>query len=173
MSQSRECDHYHAVPLSDGHHVLFIDPSNGKLILGCDAPLGGPTKLLRKIVLISPEKEPVPRLYTAAADLSHGARIVVLYGETVMLYSVPPAILDFSQTKQKGDNSDTDMSPPGGPSITPRLAPKRTYGPSPSTVQKSAGSKVFANWQFKQSPNLPSGHSRIPRRVDPGNYKTT
>jgi hypothetical protein len=106
--------------LSDGHHVLFIEPSNGKLILGCDAPLDGPTKLLRKIVLISPSEEPVPRLYTAGADLSHGARIVVLYGNTIVLYSVPPGILSSSQTEQKGENWDADMSPPGATNTTSR-----------------------------------------------------
>jgi hypothetical protein len=71
-----QSDHFHAVPLSDGHHVLFLDPETGSLCLGSDAPLGsvfnfvgfchltqlmffsGPTKLLRKIWLI-------PREYTA------------------------------------------------------------------------------------------------------------
>jgi hypothetical protein len=118
MSQQRGCDHYHAVPLNDGHYVLFIEPSNGKLILGCDAPLGGPTKLLRKIVLISPSEEPVPRLYTPGADLSHAACIVVLYGNTIVLYSAPPGILSFSQTEQKGESWDADMSPTGATNIT-------------------------------------------------------
>jgi hypothetical protein len=35
-----QSDHFHAVPLSDGHHVLFIDPATGSLCLGSDAPLG-------------------------------------------------------------------------------------------------------------------------------------
>jgi hypothetical protein len=117
-SERRGYDHYHAVPLSDGHHVLFIEPSNGKLILGCDAPLGGPAKLLRKIILVPPSEETVPRLYTAGADLSHGARIVGIYGNTIMLYSVPPGILSFSQTGQKGENWDADKSPSGATNIT-------------------------------------------------------
>ena len=47
-------DHYRAVPLSDGHHVLFTDPSTGVLCLGCDAPFERPVKLTRKIVLEPP-----------------------------------------------------------------------------------------------------------------------
>ncbi|RYO57438.1 hypothetical protein AA0116_g7943 [Alternaria tenuissima] len=97
---SPNCDHYHAVPLSDGYHILFIDPANGLLTLGCDAPLGGPTKLLRKIIFIPPEKYMVPRLYIAAADLSQGVRIVVTYGETLVLYSVPPDVIQLSQMEQ-------------------------------------------------------------------------
>ncbi|CUS13215.1 unnamed protein product [Tuber aestivum] len=55
-----QSDHFQAVPLSDGSHILFIDPESGGLCLGSDAPLGvfpnnsGPTKLLRKIWLIPP-----------------------------------------------------------------------------------------------------------------------
>lgn len=78
-----QSDHFQAVPLSDGYHILFMDPETGGLCLGSDAPLGyvsrcilliqaprvdfndghadqcwpgisGPTKLLRKIWLTPP-----------------------------------------------------------------------------------------------------------------------
>jgi hypothetical protein len=116
------CDHLQAVPLSDGHHVLFIDPFNDRLILGCDAPLGGPTKLLRKVVLSSPEstnsrRQPthdqlVPRFYTAAADMSSGARIVVAYGDIIMLYSVPPDVLALSKLEQAAESREVYNAPP-------------------------------------------------------------
>ncbi|KAF2031781.1 DUF221-domain-containing protein [Setomelanomma holmii] len=106
------CDHYHAVPLSDGRHILFLDPSNDRLTLGCDAPLGGPTKLLRKIVFIPSGNTQVPRLYSAAADLSEGARIVVAFGETIMLYSVPPEVIRLSQMEQKAESWDVYTAPP-------------------------------------------------------------
>jgi hypothetical protein len=109
---SPSCDHYHAVPLSDGHHVLFIEPASGKLALGCDAPLGGPTKLLRKAIFFPPEENVVPRLYTAAADLAWGARVVVVYGDTIMLYSIPPDIITLSQLEQKAESSDIYTVPP-------------------------------------------------------------
>ncbi|KAH7132097.1 hypothetical protein B0J11DRAFT_556914 [Dendryphion nanum] len=80
------CDHYRAVPLSDGHHVLFIDPPTSGLFLGCDGPIDGPTKLLRKILLLPPAEKEIPHTYTAAADLSCGARIIAAYGDTIMLY---------------------------------------------------------------------------------------
>ncbi|KAI9700584.1 MAG: hypothetical protein M1820_006738 [Bogoriella megaspora] len=46
-------DHYRAVPLSDGQHMLFTDPPTGLLCLGCDSP-SGHMKLLRKLILVPP-----------------------------------------------------------------------------------------------------------------------
>ncbi|KAF2134228.1 DUF221-domain-containing protein [Dothidotthia symphoricarpi CBS 119687] len=110
--RSPSCDHYHAIPLSDGHHVLFVDPPTGKLSLGCDAPLGGPTKLLRKVLFIPPEEKAVPRTYIAAADMSWGARVVVVYGDTIMLYSVPPDVCKLSQLEQKAESRDPSAFDP-------------------------------------------------------------
>jgi hypothetical protein len=112
-SRRSGCDHYHAVPLSDGHHILFIDPGSNRLVLGCDAPLGGPTKLLRKVIFVPLEENAVPRLYTAAADLSHGAYVVVSYGETIVLYSIPPDVITFSQMERKAQSSDAYTSKEG------------------------------------------------------------
>ncbi|RYF39088.1 MAG: hypothetical protein EOO38_23805 [Cytophagaceae bacterium] len=111
-SGSPSCDHYHTVPLTDGHHVLFIDPSNEKLTLGCDAPLGGPTKLLRKVVLVPPHNQAMPALYAAAADLSQGARIVATYGKELVLYSIPPAVIQLSQVEQGAESWDIYTAPP-------------------------------------------------------------
>lgn len=63
-------DHYRAIPLSDGYHVLFIDPETSLLCLGSDAPVGGPTKLLRKIWLRSPEGRGAPLVYAAGSNLT-------------------------------------------------------------------------------------------------------
>ncbi|KAH6866878.1 hypothetical protein BKA58DRAFT_430749 [Alternaria rosae] len=112
---STSCDHYHALPLSDGYHVLFNDPVNGRLTLGCDAPLGGPTKLLRKITFTPPEQNAVPRLYSVAADLSQGVRAIVAYGDTLLLYSVPPDVWDepfpSSQPKQRNGEDSSSIWP--------------------------------------------------------------
>lgn len=111
--QPRGCDHYQALPLNDSHHVLFIDPSTERLTLGCDAPLGGPTKLLRKVTFSPPEEEnDVPRVYTAAADMSSGARIVVAYGDAIMLYSIPPDVLALSKLEQATESWDIYNAPP-------------------------------------------------------------
>ncbi|KAF2876547.1 hypothetical protein BDV95DRAFT_229170 [Massariosphaeria phaeospora] len=109
---SSSCDHYHAIPLSDGHHVLFIDPPTGSLSLGCDAPLGGPTKLLRKVMFIPPENGQVPRLYKAASDLTWGARIVVVFGDSIVLYSIPPDVLALSRLEQKAESWGVYTAPP-------------------------------------------------------------
>ncbi|KAH8726313.1 hypothetical protein GQ44DRAFT_758966 [Phaeosphaeriaceae sp. PMI808] len=104
LAGSRNCDHYHAVPLSDGHHMLITEPLNGRLALGCNAPFGGPIKMIQKIIFIPPTEDAIPNLYAAASDLSQGARIVVAYGETIMFYSIPPDVIIFSQTEQQEQN---------------------------------------------------------------------
>ncbi|KFZ00202.1 hypothetical protein V500_01127 [Pseudogymnoascus sp. VKM F-4518 (FW-2643)] len=86
-------DHYRAIPLSDGYHLLFIDPTSGVLCLGSDAPFGGPTKLLRKLWFSGPVGEGSPVAYAAACDLRWGVRVVAAYGlgreQTIWLFSVP------------------------------------------------------------------------------------
>jgi hypothetical protein len=73
-------DHYRAIPLSDGYHILFTDPSTGLLCLGSDAPVGGPTKLLRKIWFQGPKGEGSPVAYAGGSDLTHGVRVVAAFG---------------------------------------------------------------------------------------------
>ncbi|OJD32718.1 f-box domain-containing protein [Diplodia corticola] len=116
-------DHYRALPLSDGYHHLFIDPETSLLHLGSDAPLGGLTKLIRKVFLLPPNPGMVPRCYAVGANLQEGARIVACFhrpqsegvdelsatssdincphrtpnGDVVMFYSVPPDFLLSSQ----------------------------------------------------------------------------
>ena len=92
-----DCNHYRAVPLSDGNYILFTDPASGMLCMGNDAPLGGPTKLLRKIMLVGPDGC-VPSVYAAGAGLQWGVRVVVGYGERVFLFSIPPDIFRDSQS---------------------------------------------------------------------------
>ena len=94
-------DHYRAVPLSDGYHILFTDPATGFLCLGSDAPVGGPTKLLRKIWFQGPEGHGSPVVYTAGSDLSHGVRVVAAFGigpkQRVWFFSVPSDVFAASQ----------------------------------------------------------------------------
>lgn len=113
--QFQDYDHFHAIPLSDGHHVLFIDPSNDRLTLGCDARLEGSARLTRKVVFASPEKNVLPRIYTAATDVASGARVVVVYGDTVMLYSIPPDVLTLSRLEQTAENGDVYETLPSDP----------------------------------------------------------
>ncbi|TFB00230.1 hypothetical protein CCMA1212_007763 [Trichoderma ghanense] len=98
-------DHFRAVPLSDGYHILFTDPRTGSLCLGTDAPVGSLTRLLRKLWFRPPPQaqSPVPLLYTAGADTRHGVRVVATFaagrrgdGESgqqiIVFYTVPPDI---------------------------------------------------------------------------------
>jgi hypothetical protein len=95
-------DHYRAVPLSDGYHILFTDPLTELLCLGSDAPAGGPTKLLRRIWFQGPKGKGSPVAYAGGADLNHGVRVVAAYDignkkQTIWLYSVPRDIFAASQ----------------------------------------------------------------------------
>jgi hypothetical protein len=133
-SQSRSrlrggSDHYRAVPLSDGYHLLFTDPASGVLCLGNDAPMGGPTKLLRKLWFSGPQGvqpgDASPVCYTSASDLRWGVRVVAAYGtgeeQSIWLFSVPPEVFrdglgrgeqsygysrGYSPSRHRGDNGN-------------------------------------------------------------------
>jgi hypothetical protein len=122
--QSSISDHFRAVPLSDGYHILFIDPGTGLLCLGSDAPPGGPTKLLRKIMLLGPEGES-PTMYASGSDLRWGVRVVAGFGDRVWLFSVPPDVFNDSNNlwangwlasgDGDGDGGGTNVTLPQGP----------------------------------------------------------
>ncbi|TGZ85674.1 hypothetical protein EX30DRAFT_338004 [Ascodesmis nigricans] len=107
-SGSAQNDHYQAVPLSDGYHMMFTDPESGCLCVGTDAPLGGPTKLLRHIWLVPPQ--PVPGLTDAEAtesdsdDLDEWMQKQELEASScLVLYSIPPDI--FNGVMQEDDKA--------------------------------------------------------------------
>ena len=95
-----DCDHFRAVPMSDGIHILFTDPKSGLLCLGSDAPLGGPTKLIRKFVFLPPgyvstTTKLLPICYAAAKDLQWGLRIAVVYADgSLVLFNIPSDCFD-------------------------------------------------------------------------------
>jgi hypothetical protein len=108
-----DCDHYRAVPMSDGFHMLYTDPANGLLCMGSDAPLGGPSKLIRKVMFVQPTSTSAgstgfPTCYTAGADLSWGVRVVSAHRDgRVILYNVPADLFSFIQ-HQRGANDIWD-----------------------------------------------------------------
>jgi hypothetical protein len=97
------CDHYHGVPLSDGFHILFIDPESGMLCLGNDTPVGHPYRLYRKIKFLPVDEGLIPRIFAAGTDLTNGARIVAAYGDQLVLFSVPPDILNLSKKEASSE----------------------------------------------------------------------
>ena len=105
-----DCDHYRAIPLSDGVHVLFTDPTSGLLCLGSDAPLGGPTKLIRKFVFLPPgyistTTKLLPACYSAAQELQWGVRVVVAYVDgSLVLFNIPSDC--FNHVKQISNTPD-------------------------------------------------------------------
>lgn len=95
-----DCDHYRAIPLSDGIHILFTDPTSGLLCLGSDAPLGGPTKLIKKFVFLPPgyistTTKLLPICYAAAKELQWGLRIAAVYADgSLVLFNIPSDCFD-------------------------------------------------------------------------------
>lgn len=93
-----DCDHFRAVPISDGSHLLFTDPTGGLLCLGSDAPIGGPSKLTRKIAF-TPDahlsrRPTTPLCYAAGKALEWGLRIVAAYDDgRLVLYNVPSDLM--------------------------------------------------------------------------------
>lgn len=71
--------------------------------------------MLRKVIFMPPAENAVPTLYAAAADLSQGARVVVAFGDIVMLYSVPSDLIVLSQSEQKAETWDVYGSSPFAP----------------------------------------------------------
>ncbi|KAH0848009.1 hypothetical protein AYO21_03627 [Fonsecaea monophora] len=158
-----DCGHFHAVPVSDGFHLIFTDPVSGLLCLGSDAPLGGPTKLVRKIMFIPPGeggRTPAPRRYSVGKALGWGLRLVAVYDDDqVVLYNIPSDIFGRLQ----GQRSSTDIwdensgvvgqsdlimdslmnrdepGPPGGPAV--QEAPEHDDGYAQQPLQL-AGSLI-------------------------------
>ena len=79
LVQATHCHHYHAVPINDGFHIMFIEPRTSLLCVGLDAPTGGAINLARVFVCVPLfHKEPIyinkddriPTTFAAGSDLS-------------------------------------------------------------------------------------------------------
>ncbi|KAF5657947.1 calcium permeable stress-gated cation channel 1 [Fusarium heterosporum] len=81
ISTSNITDHYRAVPLIDGHRVLYTDPRTGTLSLGSKAPTGSPNRLICQAHLRPPTdiSSSLPVLYTAASDRMNGVCVAATF----------------------------------------------------------------------------------------------
>ncbi|EXJ79213.1 hypothetical protein A1O3_08714 [Capronia epimyces CBS 606.96] len=110
-----DCDHFRAVPISDGSHLLFTDPSTGLLCLGSDGPSGGPTKLIRKVMFSPPPTNEggdgsMPLLYSAGQALEWGLRVVAFHADGhVVLYNVPSDTFQQIQALQTTPDAWDEM----------------------------------------------------------------
>ncbi|RDA94710.1 hypothetical protein CP533_6778 [Ophiocordyceps camponoti-saundersi (nom. inval.)] len=169
-------DHYRAVPLSDGYHILFTDPRTGNLCLGTDAPVGSLTRLLRKVWFRPPTGaiSPAPVLYAAGADLRHGVRVVAAYaastaaeqpdGQMIVFYSLPPDVFhDMSATTPATvDQSITSRERPRSALTTwqPYFQPMNLFGESRAdypidiTGQPVATCRRLTQLALKSSPDM-------------------
>ncbi|KAK5988580.1 hypothetical protein PT974_10064 [Cladobotryum mycophilum] len=110
-------DHFRAIPLSDGYHILFTDPNRGNLCLGTDAPVGSLTRLLGKASFRPPANavSPMPLLYAAGADTRHGVRVVATFavgdGSSLGRHAdrdpcLP--VIDVSASKTRSNNNNNN-----------------------------------------------------------------
>ncbi|KAG6007004.1 hypothetical protein E4U21_006524 [Claviceps maximensis] len=112
---ARSADHYRAVPISDGYHVLFTDPRTGCLCLGTDAPVGSVTRLLRKVWFRPPPSalSVIPILYAAGSDTRHRVRVVATFAaagptgnpqsnkQLIVFFTVPPDLFHDVSARQE------------------------------------------------------------------------
>jgi len=105
-------DRYHAISLSDGYHALFVDPQSGRLFLGCDELRDGSTNLVRKVEFLPPSlADSTPRLYTAAFEMDQGIRIIAVFGNKVVLYSVPSDVYNALCAEERGSKWELYTTP--------------------------------------------------------------
>lgn len=161
---ARTADHYRAVPLSDGYHILFTDPRTGSLCLGIDAPVGSVTRLLRKVWFRPPTastQSAVPILYAAGSDTRHGVRIVGAFPATQMadamdgglneqvlvFFTVPPDLFhDLTGSAASGSYAANGMRE----ERATRQSASEPWGPEDNYQPIN----IF-NEPFEDSPNYP------------------
>ena len=104
------CRFLRAVSLSDGRHVLYTDPVDGRFCLGMglERRFGTP-KPVKRFLLEGPAKTRDggdrmgwPGCYTAARELRWGARVAAAFGDDVWLFSVPPDWLGEEDRVRRG-----------------------------------------------------------------------
>lgn len=144
------CDHYRAVPISDGMNVLFTDPVEGKLCLGKDALPGvGASKLIRRFIFSGPSEfgvTVVPRIYTAGRELRWGVRVAVGYGEAIWLFVVPPDIFFGHQAKTAERHDGQDANAVEEPMRVEGVKIGKMQGLVDLAVDASAGNLTI--WSF-------------------------
>jgi len=174
-------DHCHAIPLSDGHHIVFTDEETGILCLGADQPIGSARKLSRKFVLEPPrslwsyeQRPPATTVHAAAHNLDNGARIVAVYGDAIVLFSVPIDAFHYSTAEQEEtllairdpledlETADALLDPASNTSAVLETLPDGQGG---SVIHKLNMAWVYWAYDFREHPGDHSNHSIWPLRV--------
>ncbi|RAL02438.1 F-box protein [Aspergillus ibericus CBS 121593] len=123
LVRATHCHNYHAIPINDGLHVLYVEPRTGHLCIGSDAPIGGPTSLTKTFVCVPPfdnsasegiSEGMAPTVFAAGSDLSWGLRVVAAYQDRLVLYSVPLDVFNVirKERERQGDGvmGDSDLA---------------------------------------------------------------
>jgi hypothetical protein len=70
---------------------MFVDTTSGKLVLGCDCTAWWASKTVAESAPHFSKEDGYA--HTAATDLFYGACIIVAYGDTMVLCSIPPRVI--------------------------------------------------------------------------------
>ena len=98
---ARDFAHFGALPVADGVHAVFVGARDGRLAVGGDAPLGDRARLRRRVVLVPPgEGCALPVVYGAGVGRAGALRVVAVFGDAVVLFSLPPDVLALSAAEQ-------------------------------------------------------------------------
>lgn len=160
---ARSADHYRAVPLSDGYHILFTDPRTGCLCLGTDAPIGSVTRLLRKVWFRPPPTalSAIPILYAAGSDTRHGVRVVASFAarpssdtkevasnqQMIVFFTVPPDLFHDLSYGNAMLQLNTDI-------LNSERA-RRQQTSEPLQLEESYGAIDVFSDVFRDSPSYP------------------
>ncbi|RMD44348.1 hypothetical protein DV735_g815, partial [Chaetothyriales sp. CBS 134920] len=94
----------------DGFHLLYTDPTTRLLYIGSDAPLGGPTNLIRKVAFVPPathsdEEGQYMFCYAAGHALNWGVTIVAAHLDgRLVLYHLPSDL--FERVRKEPSSSE-------------------------------------------------------------------
>ena len=137
-------DHYRAIPLSDGYHILFTDPATNQVCLGCERPdrEAHESKFVKRVVLRTLREEgsnttALPTCYAAAAELSWGVRVVVGYENgSLWFFSIPRDT--FLASRSEGKDCQLDW-----------LDEYDTYEDKNGVTQANEDASTMIAWPFQ------------------------
>jgi hypothetical protein len=165
-----DVDHSYAIPLSDGHHILFTDNETGLICLGSDKPAGNIQLLSRKFVFEPPtdlnkaDGPTAPTIYAATQNLNIGVRIAAGYGSKIVLYSVPVDALKYSTAEQ--EETIQDSSKPFEELEWLNILPHPTS--NAQAIQEAVAGSVFRyeRLNMRWALYLPEIHEEQPSSLD-------
>ena len=97
-------------PLSDGLHYLSTDLTD-MLSLGIESA-AEPHRMIWKLRFIPPVPGATPRAYASNLHPTSGPIVAAVYGDRIMVYTIPSDVFDFSTNEQRANTDEQDTADP-------------------------------------------------------------